>query len=173
VQRKTTRHRRVAAPGRGVRIGIVVSRFNEDVTSRLLEGAVACLREHGIRESDQRVVWCPGAFELPQAADILLRQGSWDGIICLGCVVRGETAHFEYVSSASAHGIQSTASKFGVPIGFGVLTTETVEQAMARAGGAHGNKGWDTAAAVLSMAQIQRDLAPSSKRPRSPKGATR
>lgn len=173
MQRKGTQRKRVSGRGKGVRIGIVVSRFNEDVTSRLLEGAMSCLREHGVREENQRVVWCPGAFELPQAADILLREGAWDGIVCLGCVIRGETAHFEYVSSASAHGIQSTASKFGVPIAFGVLTTETLEQAMARAGGTHGNKGWDAAAAVLSMAQFQRDLAALHKRPRSPRGIKR
>jgi len=150
-----------------MRIAVIVSRFNEDVTSRLLDGALECLRDHGVRSRDQRVIWCPGAFELPQAADALLRRRQWDGVVCLGAVIRGETAHFEYVASGAAQGIQLTALKFGIPVGFGVLTTDTLEQAMDRSGGRHGNKGRDTAAAVISMVQIQKDMDAARKRKRS------
>jgi 6,7-dimethyl-8-ribityllumazine synthase len=150
-----------------MRIAVIVSRFNDDVTSRLLDGALECLRDHGVRPQDQRVIWCPGAFELPQAADALLRRGQWDAVVCLGAVIRGETAHFDYVASGAAQGIQSTALKFGVPIGFGVLTTDTLEQAMERAGGRHGNKGRDTAAAVISMVQTLKDLDSPRKRQRT------
>jgi 6,7-dimethyl-8-ribityllumazine synthase len=156
-----------------MRIAVVVSRFNDDVTSRLLEGALECLRNHGVRDTDWRVVWCPGAYELPQTADALLRRGPWEGIVCLGAVIRGETAHFEYVSSAAALGIQWTALKYGVPVGFGVLTTNTIEQAMDRAGGKHGNKGWDTAQTVLSMAQVHRDLSVAGKRTRKVRATKR
>ena len=147
-----------------MRIAVVVSRFNDDVTSRLLDGALECLQSHGVRAKDQSVIWCPGAFELPQAADALLQHGRWDGVVCLGAVIRGETAHSKYVSSAATQGIQSTALKFGIPVGFGVLTTDTLEQAMDRAGGKHGNKGRDAAEAVLSMVQVHRDLAAARKR---------
>jgi 6,7-dimethyl-8-ribityllumazine synthase len=146
------------------RIAVIVSRFNEDVSSRLLEGALECFRFHGVREPNLMVVWCPGAFELPQAADSLLQGGDWDGVVCLGAVIRGETPHFEYVSSASAHGIQSTALKFGVPVSFGVLTTNTLEQAMDRSGGKHGNKGWDAADAIMSMVKMRQDLQGAPKR---------
>lgn len=155
-----------------MRIAVVVSRFNEDITTCLLDGALACLRESGVQEKDQCVVWCPGAFELAQAADALLRRGRWDGVVCLGAVIRGDTPHFEYVSSAAALGIQKTALTFGVPIGFGVLTTDTLEQARARAGGEHGNKGRDAAEAVLSMAEMHRTLAPARRRTRK-RGVTR
>ena len=145
-----------------------MSRFNEDVTSRLLQGATDCLRDHGIGEEDRHIVHCPGAFEIPQAARTLLAMGGWDGVVCLGAVIRGETPHFDYVSSAAALGIQTTALAFGVPVGFGVLTTDTLQQAMDRAGGKHGNKGWEAAEAVISMIQMQRDLESvhGARRPR-------
>lgn len=133
------------------RIAIVASRFNEPITSRLTDDAVECLRRHGssIRPAD--VHWCPGAFELPLVAERLARTGRWDAIVCLGAVIRGETPHFEYVSSACAHGIQEVALRHGLPVVFGVLTTDTLAQAKARAGGRHGNKGWDAAVTALDM----------------------
>lgn len=148
-----------------------MSRFNEDVTSRLLQGAIDCLKDHGITERDRDIVHCPGAFEIPQAARALLATGDWDGIVCLGAVIRGETPHFDYVSSATALGIQTTALAFGVPVGFGVLTTDTLQQAMDRAGGKHGNKGWEAAEAVVSMIRMQRDLQSSHgrRKPRRPR----
>ncbi len=138
------------------RIALVVSRYNEDVTSRLLEGARESLTEHGIPPGSHHVVWCPGAFELPQAAQVLAHTGRWDGIVCLGAVIRGETPHFEYVAAAAAHGIQAASLKFGIPMGFGLLTTNTLEQAMERAGGKHGNKGREATEAVLTMVAMAR-----------------
>lgn len=158
MQRAGQKRHRKTPRGSHARVAIIASRFNEDVTSRLLQGATDCLRDRGIAEKDTRIVRCPGAFELPQAARTLLAMGGWDGVVCLGAVIRGETPHFEYVSSAAALGIQTTALAFGVPIGFGVLTTDTLQQAMDRAGGKHGNKGWEAADAVISMIQMRRDL---------------
>ena len=159
MQRAEQKSRRKVAQETRARIAVVVSRFNEDVTSRLLQGAIDCLQSHGIGQTDRHVVHCPGAFEIPQAARTLLATGDWDGVVCLGAVIRGETPHFDYVSSAAALGIQTTALAFGVPVGFGVLTTNTHQQAMDRAGGKHGNKGWEAADAVVSMIQMQRSLA--------------
>lgn len=140
------------------RIAIIASRFNEPITSSLADAAVDCLRRHGspIRSAD--VLWCPGAFELPLVADRVARTGRWDAIICLGAVIRGETPHFEYVSSASAHGIQHAALQHGLPIIFGVLTTDTLAQARARAGGKHGNKGWDAALTALDMITLLKGI---------------
>ena len=137
-----------------VHIGIVVSQFNEFVTSRLLDGALDCLRNSGVPDSAVDVVRCPGAYELPQAAQHLAATSAYDAIICLGCVIRGETPHFDYVASASATGIQRVALDTGVPIAFGVLTTDTPEQAVARAGGGESNKGWESALSALEMAGL-------------------
>ncbi len=137
---------------RGLRIAVIVSRFNEDITARLLNGAQECLRRHGALEHNVGVFWCPGAFELPQVAGVLAASKRWDAIVCLGAVIRGETAHFEYVAAEAARGIQQVALQWGLPVTFGVLTTENERQAKERAGGRRGNKGWDAALAAIEMA---------------------
>jgi 6,7-dimethyl-8-ribityllumazine synthase len=139
---------------RGRRFAVAVARFNELVTSRLLEGALDCLRAHGIAEDDLVVAWVPGAFELPVLARRLAASGSYDAVVCLGAVIRGDTAHFDYVAGESAAGIRAAAEATGVPVIFGVLTTDTFEQAMDRAGGKHGNKGWDAAMAAMETASV-------------------
>lgn len=146
-------------PGaRGLRVAVVAARFNEVVVRRLVDGAVACLRKHGIAEEDLNLVWVPGAFELPLVARELAAAGAHDAIVCLGAVIRGETAHFDYVAGAAAEGIRRAALDTGVPVTFGVLTTDTLEQAMERAGGSHGNKGWDAAMAATEMASLMERL---------------
>jgi len=125
---------------------------------KLQDGAERCLNRHGVRREDVEVFFCPGAFELPQVANLLCEAGRFDAVICLGAVIRGETPHFEYVSSEAARGIQEVALRHSVPVTFGVLTTEHPGQAHDRAGGAHGNKGWDAAQAGLEMAILFRRL---------------
>lgn len=139
---------------RGRRLAIVVARFNEIVTGKLLDGAVECLRAHGIDEDDLLVAWVPGAFELPLVSRRLAASGGFDAVICLGAVVRGETPHFDHVAGQAAIGIRTAAEDTGVPVIFGVLTTDTLEQAIDRAGGKHGNKGWDAAMAALETASV-------------------
>jgi 6,7-dimethyl-8-ribityllumazine synthase len=139
---------------RGRRFAIAASRFNEVVTSKLVEGAVAALRAHDVDEDDLVVAWVPGAFELPILARRLAEAGSFDAVICLGAVIRGDTAHFDHVAGQAAAGIRVAAEATGVPVIFGVLTTETFEQAMDRAGGKHGNKGWDAAMAAMETASV-------------------
>jgi len=139
---------------RGRRFAVVVARFNELVTSKLLEGAVDCLRTHGVAEDDLVVAWVPGAFELPPVAKRLAGSGDYDAVICIGAVIRGDTAHFEHVAGQAASGIRAAAEATGVPVIFGVLTTDTFEQAMDRAGGKHGNKGWDAAMAAMETASV-------------------
>lgn len=146
------------ASARGSAIAIVVSRYNGSVTSRLLKGAKDCLKRHGAGPKDVEVFRCPGAFELPQVAELLASTRSWDAIICLGAVIRGETPHFDYVASECARGIQSVALKEGVPVLFGVLTTDTEKQARERAGGTLGNKGWEAALAALDMIEVFRSI---------------
>jgi 6,7-dimethyl-8-ribityllumazine synthase len=124
------------------------------VTRELLEGALDALRSHDVAEEDVDVVWVPGAFELPLVARRLAASRTYDGVICLGAVIRGETAHFEHVAGQAAAGIREVARDTGVPVLFGVLTTETLEQALDRAGGKHGNKGWDAAMAAIEMASL-------------------
>jgi len=144
--------------GRGRRIAIVASRFNDVVTSRLVDGALAALRRHGVGDDDVEVAWTPGAFEIPLIAQRLAGSAGFDAIVCLGAVIRGDTAHFEYVAGEAASGIQRVALETGVPCIFGVLTTETLEQALDRAGGKHGNKGWESATAALEMAGLLESL---------------
>jgi 6,7-dimethyl-8-ribityllumazine synthase len=146
----------LSARGRG--FGIAVARFNDLVTERLLEGALACLRAHGADEDDLVVAWVPGAFELPIVARRLATSGDVDAVICLGAVIRGETPHFDHVAGQSAAGIRAASEATGVPVVFGVLTTETLEQAMDRAGGKHGNKGWDAAIAAMETASVLEQL---------------
>jgi len=145
---------RRATPRAG-RIGIVVSRFHETVTTRLLEGARRCLAERGVPDARVDVAWAAGAWELPVLVrGMLQRKGGYQAVCALGAVVRGETPHFEYVAGEAARGLMSLQVEFGVPVGFGVLTTDTMEQALARAGGSAGNKGYDAIAAALDAAAV-------------------
>lgn len=143
-----------APEARARRFAVAVSRFNEVVTTRLLDGALAAFRRHGAEDEDVEVAWTPGAFELPLVAMRLARSGQFDAVVCLGAVIRGETAHFDYVAGECARGIQRVGLETGVPCIFGVLTTETMDQALDRAGGAHGNKGWEAATAAMEMAAL-------------------
>ncbi len=141
----------------GLRVAIVVATFNDEITARLLEGARECLKKNNVPAdsvTEQRV---PGAFELPLAAQLLARSGDYDAIVALGCVVRGDTPHFEYVSQAATYGLQRVALDTGVPVAFGVLTTDDFAQAEARAGGEHGNKGFDAAQTAIEMALLMKD----------------
>lgn len=148
------RELRGGSEARGRRVGLVASSFNEVVVRKLVEGALDCLRAHGISEDDLDVAWVPGAFELPLVARRLAASGGYDAVICLGAVIRGETPHFDHVAGQAASGIRRAAEDTGVPMIFGVLTTDTFEQAMDRAGGKHGNKGWSAALAAIEMASL-------------------
>jgi 6,7-dimethyl-8-ribityllumazine synthase len=143
---------------RGRRFAVVVSRFNEPVTERLLEGALAAFRRHEVADDDLAVARVPGAFEIPMAAERLARSEQFDAVVCLGAVIRGETSHFDYVAGECARGVQDAGRATGVPCIFGVLTTDTLEQALERAGGTHGNKGWDAAVAAMEMAALLESL---------------
>ena len=144
-----------AAPrGAGRRIAVAVSRFNESVTQKLVDGALDALTRHGVSFDDIDVVWVPGAWELPIAARKLLSTDRFHAVVALGAVIRGETPHFDYVAGEAARGLQQASVEYETPIGFGVLTCDTMEQALARAGGSHGNKGWDAALAALEMADL-------------------
>ena len=147
---------------RGRRVAIAAARFNELVTSRLVQGALDCLRTHGIAEDDLVVAWVPGAFELPPLARRLASSGAYDAVICLGAVIRGDTPHFDHVAGQAASGIRTAAEDAGVPVIFGVLTTDTLDQAMDRAGGKHGNKGWDAAMAAMETASVMEQLPKES-----------
>ena len=151
--------------GQGRRIAIAVARFNDEITGKLLDGALAALRAHGVAETDVIVTWVPGAFELPLCADWLCRTGRFDAVIALGAVVRGDTDHYDYVCSAATDGLLRTNLDHGLPVSFGVLTCDTWEQALARAGGAHGNKGADVATAALAMADLRSKVADLRDRP--------
>jgi 6,7-dimethyl-8-ribityllumazine synthase len=140
--------------GRHLRIAVVASRFNETIAKRLVEGALDCLRRHGVEEHDLSLTWVPGAFELPSAAERIASSGEVDAVVCLGAVIRGETPHFEYVSYQAARGIGTAARVTGIPVTFGVLTTDDSEQAAERAGGKGGNKGFDAAMAAIEMANL-------------------
>ena len=147
------------ADAAGYRFAVIVSRFNEAVTGALRDGARAALAEAGVAASDVEELQVPGAFELPQAARRAAETGRFDAVVCLGCVIRGETPHFEYISSAVAHGIMDAAGDTGVPIAFGVLTTDSAAQAEERARPGRDNKGWEAAAAAIEMAVLFRALA--------------
>ena len=136
------------------RIGIVVSRWNSFITERLLEGAVDMLKRHGVDESGIDVVYCPGSFEIPLVASKLAEKGKHDAIICLGVVIRGSTPHFDFVAGAASRGISDVMLKYQIPIGFGVLTTDSIEQAIERAGTKAGNKGGEAAMTVLEMISL-------------------
>jgi 6,7-dimethyl-8-ribityllumazine synthase len=138
----------------GRRVAVVVSRFNETVTRRLVDGALDAIHKHGGSQDAVDVVWVPGAWELPGAARALLATERYDAIVALGAVIRGETPHFDFVAGEASRGLAEAGADFDVPIGFGLLTTDTMEQAEARAGGSHGNKGWDAALAALEMIDL-------------------
>ena len=142
--------------GDGLRIGIVVGRFNQAITDALLAGALEALVQHGVADDAIDVAVVPGAFELPLCAQRMASAGRYDAIVCLGAVVRGETPHFDFVAGEAARGVGEVARRFDVPIAFGVLTTDDVPQALARAGGGHGNKGFDAAVSALEMVQVLR-----------------
>jgi 6,7-dimethyl-8-ribityllumazine synthase len=140
--------------GEGRRFGIVVSRFNDLITRALLGGARDGLAQHGTAPADIEVVWVPGAWELPGTARRLARSGRYDAVIAIGCVIRGATPHFDYVAGAAATGLAAVGAEVDIPVVFGVLTTETIEQAIERAGTKAGNRGWDAAMTAMEMADV-------------------
>ena len=142
----------------GFRFGIVVSRFNSFITERLLEGALDCLRRHGCREEDIEVVWVPGSFEIPLVAKKMAKGNRYDGVIALGAVIRGETPHFDYVAAEVSKGIAAVSLETEKPVVFGVLTTDTVEQAIDRAGTKAGNKGWEAALTAVEMVNLLKEV---------------
>jgi 6,7-dimethyl-8-ribityllumazine synthase len=151
--------------GAGLRFAIVVAKFNDFVTDRLQAGALDALKSVGVDPDDVCVIKVPGAFEIPFAAREAATRGDFAAVICLGCLIRGATPHFEYIASAASHGIIEAAAATGVPMTFGVLTTNSVEEALERAGPGPANKGWESAIAAVEMATLQRKL-----RQREPKG---
>jgi 6,7-dimethyl-8-ribityllumazine synthase len=140
--------------GKGRRVAVVASRFNEGITQRLVDGALDALVRHGVALDDADVVWVPGAWELPVACRRLLASDRYDVVVALGAVIRGDTPHFDYVAGEAARGLAAAAAEYETPVAFGVLTCDTMAQAEARSGGAHGNKGWDAALAALEMADL-------------------
>lgn len=141
-----------------LRVAVVASRFNEAIVERLVEGAVECLSKHGVPDEYIAVVWVPGAFELPVTAKRVASSGEFDAVVCVGAVVRGDTPHFDYVAGEAARGITNAALETGIPITLGVLTTDNLEQAEERAGGAVGNKGFESALAAIEMANLFESL---------------
>jgi len=140
--------------GSGKKFAIIFSRFNEFVGEGLLKAANDCLIKHGVNENNIEIIKVPGAFEIPVAADRLASKKKYDAIICLGVIIRGATPHFDYVASAASNGISQVSQKYSLPVIFGVLTTDTIEQAIERAGTKSGNKGWDSALTALEMADL-------------------
>jgi 6,7-dimethyl-8-ribityllumazine synthase len=138
-------------PGRACKVALVASEFNHFIVQQLVDGAVDALGRHGVKQQDISLVWVPGAFELPLAADVLASAGRFDAVIALGAVIRGGTPHFDYVAGECSRGLANVGLKHGLPVIFGVLTTDTVDQALERAGSGAGNKGFDTAVAALQM----------------------
>ena len=145
--------------GQGLRIAVVASRFNQDVTERLLQGALDTLLAHGVSDEDVTVVWVPGSFEVPIVARKLATSGRHQAVVCLGAVVKKETAHFEYVAGEAARGIAAVGRETGVPTIFGILTTYNSQQALARSGGVQGNRGADAAEAAIRMANLMQQLS--------------
>jgi 6,7-dimethyl-8-ribityllumazine synthase len=140
--------------GQGRRFAVVAARFNQEITARLVDGALDALVRHGAAADDVDVIWVPGAWELPVASRALLVTDRYDALVAIGAVIRGETPHFDFVAGEASRGLAVASAEFDVPIGFGLLTCDSVEQAEARAGGEHGNKGWDAALAALEMADL-------------------
>ena len=144
--------------GEGLRFGLVVSRFNEFITSKLLEGAQDALYRHGVREEDIELAWTPGSFEIPLVAKKMAEKGRYDAIICLGTVVRGGTPHFDYIAAEVSKGIASVGLDIGIPLTFGVITADTLEQAIERAGTKMGNAGFNAAINAIEMANLLKSL---------------
>lgn len=144
--------------GSGLKVGIVVGRFNEFITSKLLGGAQDALKRHGVDEANVDVAWVPGAFEIPLIAQKMANSKKYDAVITLGTVIRGATPHFDYVCNEAAKGVSAASINSGIPVIFGVLTTESIEQAVERAGTKAGNKGWDAAVAAIEMANLCRNI---------------
>jgi 6,7-dimethyl-8-ribityllumazine synthase len=144
--------------GTGLRIGIVVARFNEFFTGKLLEGALDGLVRHGVDEAQVDTAWVPGSFEIPVVAKKLAGSGRYDAVICLGAVIRGATPHFDYVAAEVSKGVAAVGLQTGVPVIFGVITTDTLEQAIERSGTKAGNKGFDAAVSAIEMANLLRNL---------------
>lgn len=142
----------------GFRFAIVVSRFNDFISARLVEGAMDALMRHGAADEKISLIRVPGAFEIPLAAKRLAKSGRFDAVICLGAVIRGSTPHFEYVAAEVSKGVATVSLETGVPVAFGVLTTENLEQAIERAGSKSGNKGWDAAMAAMEMVNLLKQL---------------
>jgi len=143
---------------KGLRVGLLVSRFNSFISDRLVEGAIDALLRHGAVKEDISLVRVPGAYEIPSAAKKMAESGRYDAIVCLGAVIRGATPHFDYVSAEVSKGIASVSLDSGIPVAFGVLTTDTIEQAIERAGSKAGNKGFDAAMAAVEMANLYKAL---------------
>ncbi len=143
---------------KGLRIGLLVSRFNSFISDRLVEGAIDALLRHGAEKEDINIVRVPGAFEIPPAAKRMAGSGRFDAIVCLGAVIRGATPHFDYVSAEVSKGVASISMDAGIPVAFGVLTTDSIEQAIERAGSKAGNKGFDAAMTAVEMANLYKAL---------------
>ncbi len=141
-----------------IKIGIVAARFNEFITAKLLSGALDCLKRHEVKETDIEIAWVPGAFEIPLITSKMAATGKYDAVICLGAVIRGSTSHYDYVCSEVSKGIAQVSLTSGIPVMFGVLTTETIEQAIERAGTKAGNKGFDCAASAIEMVNLIRTI---------------
>lgn len=144
---------------KGLKFGIVAARFNDFITSKLLDGALDALQRHGATEDDIEIVKVPGAYEIPLVAKKLAQSKKYHAVICLGAVIRGATPHFEYISAEVSKGVAAASLETGLPVIFGVLTTDTIEQAVERAGAKSGNKGWDAALSAIEMANVMKQLA--------------
>ena len=162
---------RGALSGAGRRFGVVASRFNSRIGDLLVAGAVDCLRRHGVAPGDVHLVSVPGAWEIPQALEELAAAGGVDGLVAIGVVIRGETPHFDYICGQASRGIASVAERHRVPVGFGLLTCDTSEQAAERAGGKAGNKGWEAALAALEMADLFAQLRAAGDQDQTRSGA--
>jgi len=147
--------------GKGVRVGIVISRFNEIITKNLLDGALECLEQHNTDCNTIEVFWVPGSFEIPKAAKAAAETGKFDGVLCLGAVVRGDTPHFDYIAAEVTKGIAQINLQMSIPVVYGILTTDTVEQAIDRSGAKSGNKGWDAAITLLEMIDLIKKMKKS------------
>ncbi len=144
--------------GEGLKIGIIASRFNEFITSKLVSGAQDCLTRHGVEDEDISVAWVPGAFEIPVIAKKMASSGKYDAVICVGAVIRGATSHYDYVCAEVSKGIAAVSLETGMPVLFGILTTDTIEQAIERAGTKAGNKGTDCAMSALEMVNLMKNI---------------
>lgn len=142
----------------GMHVGIIVGRFNHFLTDKLLDGALDCLKRHGCSETDLAVAYVPGAFEIPYVAARMAKSGNYDAVICLGAVIRGDTPHFDYIATESAKGIARIALDTGLPVVYGMVTADTLEQAIERAGTKAGNKGWDAAESAIEMINLYRAM---------------